>query len=113
ARRERRREYGCPHGQARAAAHASPQGDIHSDHTGRFKSMTVDQARALGEPELLPLEVSMPSPFTALTGRTVLVTGGGSGLGAATAEVLAATGMCVAVGELLRETAHARRDRIS
>jgi NAD(P)-dependent dehydrogenase (short-subunit alcohol dehydrogenase family) len=75
--------------------------------------MTVDQDRALGEPELLPLELSMPSPFAALTGRTVLVTGGGSGLGAATAEVLAATGMCVAVADLLPETAETCADRIT
>ena len=104
---------GAIEGQAGGVAPARPPGDPISDNTRRFKSMTVDQDRALGKPELLPLELSMPSPFAALTGRTVLVTGGGSGLGAATAEVLAATGMCVAVADLLPETAETCADRIS
>src|SRR4051794_13800780 len=49
----------------------------------------------------------MPKPLRSLSGKVVVVTGGGRGIGAATASALAAQGARVAIGDLDPETASA------
>ncbi len=52
-------------------------------------------------------------PATELDGRVVLITGGGSGLGAATAEVLAAAGMRVVVADIAGDAADGTAARLT
>src|SRR5439155_4186662 len=70
-----------------------------ADETGGFRSLTESEAFAI---EYWPLErykLAQPPPPGALAGRVTLITGAASGIGAATARMLAARGAHVVVAD--------------